>query len=77
MTAVVAAHVWTYWLAPPLFAAAVLLDITIAVLYFKRFVLPRLVVRLVEDDHVVEHPIRLRPARRSDEQARMPRSSAA
>jgi hypothetical protein len=31
---------WTYWMAPPLFLLAMLVDITIAALYVRRFVLP-------------------------------------
>ena len=57
----VAAVPWTYWFAPVLFVAAVLLDLTIAVLYVKKFVLPRLVVKLMEDNRAVERPVEMRP----------------
>ena len=75
MTVIIAAKVWTYWMAPVLFVAAVVLDLTIAVLYVKRFVLPRLVVTLMENDRPVEHPVELRSRRQADE--RRPASSAA
>jgi hypothetical protein len=75
MTVIVAAKVWTYWMAPILFVAAVVLDLTIAVLYVKRFVLPRLVVTLIENDRPVQRPVELRPRRQADE--RRPASSAA
>jgi len=75
VTAVVAAMVWTYWMAPVLFVAAVVLDLTIAVLYVKRFVLPRLVVTLVENDRPVQRPVELRSRRQADEGR--PASSAA
>lgn len=74
MTVIVAAKVWTYWMAPILFVAAVLLDLTIAVLYVKKFVLPRLVVTLMEDNRPVQRPVELRPRREVDE--RQPASAA-
>jgi hypothetical protein len=40
---------WTYWMAPPLFLAAMLVDITIAVLYVRRFVLPKYVDKALAD----------------------------
>ena len=70
MTATLAAVVWTYWFAPPLFVAAVVLDLTIAVLYVKRFVLPRLVVKVGEHEGTVEHPVEMRPRRPVDEQTK-------
>jgi hypothetical protein len=64
---VLAAVPWTYWMAPVLFVAAVVVDLTIAVLYFRRFVLPRLVVRLTgEDGQVVQHPVQLRQLQRRE-----------
>ena len=63
-----AAQVWTYWFAPVLFVAAVVLDLGIAVLYVKRFVLPRLVVKMGHDEGAVEHPVAMRPRRSADEQ---------
>jgi hypothetical protein len=77
MIVLLAAHVWTYWMAPPLFAAAVLLDLTIAVLYFKRFVLPRLVVKMMDGDQVVHHPVQLRPLPVRHREETQPHSSAA
>lgn len=74
---VLAAHPWTYWMAPPLLVAAVVLDLAIAALYFKRFVLPRLVVKLMEDDRPVQHPVQMRPRREAAEPERVARSSAA
>lgn len=71
----VAAVTWTYWFAPVLFVAAVVLDLTIAVLYVKRFVLPRLVVNLMENDRAVERPVELRP--RAGAAERRPASEAA
>jgi hypothetical protein len=66
VTPVLAAHVWTWWLSIPLFVAAVLLDLTIAVLYIKRFVLPKMVHKLVEarvDQHMAEvHQLPAPPA---------------
>lgn len=68
MSPVLAAHVWTWWLSIPLFGAAVLLDLTIAILYLKRFVLPKLVHQLVED-RVEQHmaDVHTLPPRRADE----------
>jgi hypothetical protein len=67
---VLAAQVWTYWFAPVLFVAAVVLDLGIAVLYVKRFVLPRLVVKMGHNEGAaVEHPVEMRPRRSADEQA--------
>lgn len=68
MTPILAAVPWTYWFAPVLFAAAVVLDLGIAVLYVKRFVLPRLVVKMDPHDRAVEHPVEMRPRRPADEQ---------
>jgi hypothetical protein len=65
---ILAAHVWTYWFAPMLFVAAVLLDLTIAVLYVKRFVLPRLVVKMGQNEGTVEHPVEMRSRRPADDQ---------
>ena len=65
---ILAAQVWTYWFAPVLFVAAVVLDLTIAVLYVKRFVLPRLVVKLGQNEGTVEHPVELRPRKPADDQ---------
>jgi uncharacterized membrane protein len=78
MSPVLAAHVWTWWLSIPLFGAAVLLDLTIAILYLKRFVLPELVHELVEDrveQHMAE--VHQLPARRADEAGRAAQSGAA
>jgi hypothetical protein len=70
MNAVVAANVWTWWLSIPLFVAAVLLDLAIAVLYLKRFVLPELVHAMVEagvDEHMAEvRQLPTRPANKAD-----------
>lgn len=68
MSPVLAARVWTWWLSIPLFVAAVLLDLAIAVLYLKRFVLPKLVHKLVEDS-VEQHmaDVHTLPPRRADE----------
>ena len=66
---VLAAYPWTYWFAPVLFVAAVVLDLTIAVLYVKRFVLPRLVVKLIENDRPVERAVELRPRHQVDKPA--------
>jgi hypothetical protein len=68
MTPILAAVVWTYWFAPVLFVAAVLLDLGIAVIYVNRFVLPRLVVKMGRDERAVEHPVEMRPRRQADEQ---------
>jgi hypothetical protein len=68
MTPILSAVVWTYWFAPVLFAAAVVLDLGIAVIYVKRFVLPRLVVKVGPDERAVEHPVEMRPRRSTDEQ---------
>ena len=78
MSSVLAAHVWTWWLSIPLFVAAVLLDLTIAILYLKRFVLPKLVHNLVED-RVEQHmaDVHTLPARRADEAGRAAQSGAA
>jgi hypothetical protein len=61
---------WTWWLAILLFVAAVLLDLTIAVLYLKRFVLPKLVRQLVEAGvgrHMAEvHQLPARPGSEAD-----------
>jgi hypothetical protein len=66
MSPVLAAHVWTWWLSIPLFVAAVLLDLTIAILYLQRFVLPKLVHQMVEarvEEHMAEvHQLPTRPA---------------
>jgi hypothetical protein len=66
MSPVLAAHVWTWWLSIPLFVAAVLLDLTIAILYLQRFVLPKLVHEMVEarvEEHMAEvHQLPTRPA---------------
>ncbi|MDP8974973.1 MAG: hypothetical protein M3N28_01105 [Actinomycetota bacterium] len=35
-----AAEVWTYWLAPPLFAAAVMLVVATAVGYYRKVAVP-------------------------------------
>ena len=70
MTAILAAVPWTYWMAPPLFVAAVVLDLTIAVLYVKRFVLPRLVVKMGHHEGAAEHPVEMRPRRPADEQTK-------
>ncbi len=37
---VVAAQVWTYWLAPPLLAAAVMLLVATAIGYYRKVALP-------------------------------------
>jgi uncharacterized membrane protein len=78
MNSVVAASVWTWWLSIPLFMAAVLLDLTIAILYLKRFVLPKLVHQLVQD-RVEEHMAEVHqlPARPADEADRAAQSGAA
>ena len=68
MTAILAAQVWTYWFAPVLFAAAVVLDLGIAVIYVKRFVVPRLVVKIGRDEGAAEHSVEMRPRRPADEQ---------
>jgi hypothetical protein len=75
---VLAAHVWTWWLSIPLFVGAVLLDLTIAILYLKRFVLPKLVNKLVEagiDQHMAE--VHQLPARPPSERDRASQSGAA
>jgi hypothetical protein len=81
MSPVLAAHVWTWWLSIPLFAAAVLLDFTIAVLYLKRFVLPKLVHKMVEarvEQHLAEvHQLPTRPAAKDAERAAQAQSGAA
>jgi len=73
MTTILAAQVWTYWFAPLLFAAAVVLDLGIAVLYVHRFVVPRLVVKTGPGEGAVEHPVEMRALRPVD----APRASAA
>jgi hypothetical protein len=78
MIPVLAAHVWTWWLSIPLFVAAVLLDLTIAVLYLKRFVLPKLVQALVEagvEQHLAD--VHQLPARPADDADRATQSGAA
>jgi uncharacterized membrane protein len=78
MNRVVAASVWTWWLSIPLFVAAVVLDLTIAILYLKRFVLPKLVYQLVQDrveQHMAE--VHQLPARPADEADRAAQSGAA
>jgi hypothetical protein len=81
MIPVLAAHVWTWWLSIPLFVAAVLLDLTIAVLYLKRFVLPQLVHTMVEarvEEHMAEvHQLRTRPATDDADRAAQAQSGAA
>ena len=81
MSPVLAAHVWTWWLSIPLFAAAVLLDLTIAVLYLKRFVLPKLVRKMVEarvEEHMAEvHQLPTRPATGDAERAAQAQTGAA
>jgi uncharacterized membrane protein len=73
MSTIIAAQVWTWWLSIPLFMAAVVLDLTIAILYLKRFVLPELVHELVEDrveQHMAEvHKLPARPADEADRAA--------
>jgi len=66
MTPILAAVPWTYWFAPVLFVAAVVLDLGIAIIYVKRFVLPRLVVKVGPDERAVEHPVEMRPRRTAD-----------
>ena len=78
LPAVLAAVPWTYWMAPVLFVAAVVVNLTIAVLYVRRFVLPRLVVRLTgEDGQVVQHPVQLRQLRPRAAETAAPSSEAA
>ena len=40
MMGMLGAQVWTYWLVPPLFAAAVLLTIVTAVGYYRKVAVP-------------------------------------
>jgi hypothetical protein len=40
MMVMLGAQVWTYWLAPPLFAAAVMLTIATAVGYYRKVAVP-------------------------------------
>jgi membrane protein implicated in regulation of membrane protease activity len=78
MSTIIAAHVWTWWLSIPLFVAAVVLDLTIAVLYLRRFVLPKLVHQQVQDrveQHMAE--VHQLPARPADEADRAAQSGAA
>ena len=58
---VVAAVPWTYWMAPPLLAAALLLDLYLAITYVRRFVLPRMVRKVWRDQNVVQLPRRQPP----------------
>ncbi len=40
MMAMFASEVWTYWLAPPLFAVAVMLVVATAVGYYRKVAVP-------------------------------------
>ncbi|HEV7861468.1 MAG TPA: hypothetical protein VGR20_02170 [Acidimicrobiia bacterium] len=72
MTPVLAAVVWTWWLSIPLFAAAVLLDLTIAVLYIKRFVLPKLVETRIDQHMADVHQLPVPPARDPERASQSP-----
>jgi hypothetical protein len=70
---------WTYWMAPPLFLLAMMVDITIAVLYVRRFVLPRYVEQALAEYEAQRRaqPPPPEPASSSEAPAEQPPASAA